>query len=85
MSRSSLHEAHSILRVYSKPDCPLCDELKDELNRRKIGFVERSIMDSEDWFRRYQIRVPVVVSAGGREFDPPFSEGDYGAWSRESG
>ena len=70
--------------VYSKPNCPLCDHLKDELNSRGIAFDERNIVLSEELFARYQSRIPVVVGPDGREFDPPFSDHDYDLWSRGS-
>ena len=70
--------------VYSKPNCPLCDHLKDELNSRGITFDERNIVLSEELYSRYQTRIPVVVGPDGREFDPPFSDQDYEAWSRDS-
>lgn len=61
--------------VYTKPDCPLCDELKDELKFRKIQFEERNIVTRMSWFRLYRHRVPVVVTSDGREHNPPFSPG----------
>ena len=73
------------LTVFSKPDCPLCDQLKDELCRRNIEFVEQTIVDSKERFMRYRYRVPVVVSPDGREFDSPFGESDYRLWTGESG
>lgn len=84
-SKQPTDHSGSPLTVYSKPDCHLCDNLKDELNRRRIGFVEQTIVGSEEWYRMYRHRVPVVVGRDGREFDPPFSESDYRLWMRESG
>lgn len=78
-------QAISSLTVFSKPDCPLCDHLKDELCRRNIKFVEQTIVGSEVWFLKYRYRVPVVVNRDGREFDPPFGESEYRLWSGESG
>ena len=59
--------------IYSKPDCLLCDELKDLLRGRGIPFEERSIVTRLTWFRLYRHRVPVLVMPNGREHGPPFS------------
>ncbi len=85
MQMGPSNQAIPSITVFSKPDCPLCDELKDELCRRHIEFVEQTIISSEEWFLRYQYRVPVVVGQDGREFDPPFSEQDYRLWTGKSG
>lgn len=62
-----------MLTLYSKTDCPLCDELKDELVRLAVPFVERDIATDTTWYRRYRHRIPVLVDAAGREHDPPFT------------
>lgn len=61
-----------MLIVYTRSDCPLCDELKDELARQSVAFVERDITTDAEWYGRYRERIPVVVDGSGREHDPPF-------------
>jgi len=61
-----------MLIVYTRPDCHLCDDLKDELHRLKIPFEERSIVTDPHWYESYRERVPVVVTPDGAELDPPF-------------
>lgn len=69
------------LVVFSKHDCPLCDELKDRLKGRNIPFAEHDIRSRRDWFDRYGQRVPVVLLPHGEEFDPPFSNLQLESWS----
>lgn len=64
-----------VLILYTKPDCPLCDELKDELARLAVEYAERSITMDVHWYRRYRERIPVIVDDQGREHDPPFTTG----------
>ena len=61
--------------LYSKPDCPLCDELKAELAelQSEIAFdlTERNIeADAED-FRHYRYLIPVLDIEGGDLLYPP--------------
>jgi len=62
-----------MLILYTKGDCPLCDELKDELARLSVVYVERDMVTNADWYRRYHERIPVLVDASGKEHDPPFT------------
>jgi glutaredoxin len=68
--------------LYTKPDCPLCDELKHELLRWQgsFGFEldERNI--EQDWAQYQQFRylIPVVDIEGGELLFPP-----HDAWEVE--
>ena len=61
--------------LYSKPDCPLCDELKADLLalQPEIGFSlqERDIETSSDDFARYRYLIPVLDIEGGEVLYPP--------------
>lgn len=70
------------LVVYSRAACPLCDELKERLEARRIRFEERDICRSDVWHERYSVRIP-VVRAGIQEFDPPFSDDLLDTWSAQ--
>ena len=70
------------LVVYTRANCPLCDELKDELRRCALLFAERDIATNADWYARYRERIPVVVDPDGAEFDPPFDSTLLAAWRR---
>lgn len=69
--------------VYGRPDCPLCDQLKETLRARRLAFRERSILGSDVWYERYAESIPVVV-AQGREFWPPFDSALWSAWTQQS-
>ncbi len=61
--------------VYSKPACPLCDELKDMLVafQLELGFelVERNILENDADFAQYRYLIPVLDIEGGALFYPP--------------
>ena len=60
--------------VFTKTDCPLCDELKDRLRHLGVAYMECDITTRSDWYERYKNRVPVLRTAAGREYDPPFDD-----------
>lgn len=61
--------------LYSKPGCPLCDELKADLValQAEVAFdiTERNIEADIEDFRRYQYLIPVLDIEGGALFYPP--------------
>lgn len=61
--------------LYTKPECPLCDECKADLRalQSEFGFVleERSILDDPEFFARFQFLIPVVDIDGGPLLYPP--------------
>ncbi len=58
--------------VYSKPDCCLCEQLKEQLKRlQKVhGFAWReiNILDNPADFKRFQYEIPVVFIDGRKTF-----------------
>jgi phosphoglycolate phosphatase-like HAD superfamily hydrolase len=68
------------LLLYSRHDCPLCDELKDRLRAQRLRFEERDILGSDVWYELHRERIPVVV-AGGREYAAPISDALLEAWT----
>ena len=71
------------VQLYTKPECPLCDEGKsivaEACRRLSIEWSETSIYSSDDLFQRYRYLVPVLC-VNGREvatlrFDPHEVEG----------
>jgi glutaredoxin len=61
--------------LYSKPDCPLCDEVKQELAgwQEALGFAlgVRNIEEDPAEFARFRYLVPVIEIAGGPLLYPP--------------
>jgi glutaredoxin len=58
----------SVLTVYSKPDCHLCEEamlvLRSLQSELAFTLVERDISDDETLHRAYFDRIPVVTLDG---------------------
>ncbi|MCB0074269.1 MAG: glutaredoxin family protein [Caldilineaceae bacterium] len=61
--------------LWSKPDCPLCDELKADLlaMQEEIGFSleERNIQEDAAAWARFQYLIPVLDIADGPLLYPP--------------
>jgi len=56
------------LVLYSKPNCPLCDEAKEVLHQvqKELPFrlIERNIEDDPAWWDAYHLMIPVVELDG---------------------
>jgi glutaredoxin len=61
--------------LYTKPDCPLCDELRADLLalQPEIGFalIEQNIEEDEDDFASFRYLIPVVNIENGPLLTPP--------------
>lgn len=61
------------LILYSKPDCHLCEGLKEKLEQVHSIVFElevRDITTREDWFQAYQYSIPVLCVHKGDEEKP---------------
>jgi glutaredoxin len=61
-----------LVEIYSKADCPLCDEAKDVIVsvRQRVPF-ELKVVDIEadpELFARYRYDIPVVFIDGSKAF-----------------
>jgi glutaredoxin len=60
------------VEIYSKPDCPLCDEAKEVLARvqRRVPFVLREVDITLDpqLYERHRYDIPVVLVNGRKAF-----------------
>jgi glutaredoxin len=60
------------VEIFSKPDCPLCDDAKEVLLavQRRIPFrlVETNIEDDPVLYERYKYDIPVVFIGGKKAF-----------------
>jgi len=65
------------VEVFSKDDCPLCDEAKDLLKsvNAEFGFeVRETTLNPEDpRYRQYQNTFPVLVASNGKSFSGKIS------------
>lgn len=61
--------------LYSKPECSLCDELKQELleiqKELQFELIECDIIEDEEMFARYRYLIPVLDIEGGEVLYPP--------------
>lgn len=68
-----------ILTLYSGPHCPLCDRAKallyPVLQENGWRLHEVNIHEDEVLTAKYGIRIPVIVTPGGREKEWPFTAG----------
>lgn len=63
--------------IYTKPDCPLCDELKEELSALRatnpFTLIEHNIEEDAGQFERYRYLIPVLDIEHGPVLHPPHS------------
>ncbi len=66
--------------MYGKPGCHLCDDARIILNtlgrRYHIHLDEVDIRSDPELFRRYDIRIPVLIVDGAIELEAPITERD---------
>lgn len=73
---------HEVRRVvlYGKPGCHLCEDAHATLSRLArrypLTIEEVDITATPELFRRYDIRIPVIVVDGGKELEAPIREAD---------
>jgi glutaredoxin len=69
---------HHEVMLYGKPGCHLCDDARAMLDRlsERYSFTVQEVDITSDpaLFRRYDIRIPVLVIDGGEEVDAPLRE-----------
>jgi glutaredoxin len=68
---------HEVI-LYGKPGCHLCEDaraLLDRLSTRfRLRIHEVDIRGDQELFRRYDVRIPVIVIDGRIELDAPITE-----------
>ena len=71
------------VEIYTKPDCPLCDEGKELLENAQddLGFelVSHNILIHAGWYAAHRYFVPVVFIDGVRALELRFTEEDLKA------
>ena len=66
--------------LYSRQDCPLCEEWLERLQQWPLNLRVRDIDADAELRRRYQWRVPVLRLQDGRDFDLALEDGAERAW-----
>jgi glutaredoxin len=63
----------TLITLFGKPDCPLCDEARAVLERVRADhpfeLAERDIADDDELHRAYFERIPVIALDGEELFD----------------
>jgi len=67
------------VRLYVKPGCPLCDEVRDWLEDLGVQPEEVNILSDESLYRDFKDIVP-VVAVEGRLLSLPFTRRRLRAW-----
>lgn len=47
--------------LYTRSQCPLCDEAKSLLQLFNVNISERDIETNDDWQLKYGLMIPVIV------------------------
>lgn len=79
--------------LYSRPDCPLCDEMKQDLAdwQQALGFglSVRNVEENTEELARFRYLVPVIEIEGGPLLYPPHEwhemDATLRAYAREGG
>ena len=56
-----------VLNFYTKPDCPLCDKIRQEMEESEVYWQEINIQTDPELFARYRHEIP-VLQKGKREW-----------------
>ena len=68
------------VEIYTKPDCPLCDEgkelVEDAQTERGFELVLHNILTRDDWYAEHRYFVPVVFIDGVRSVHLRFTAED---------
>jgi glutaredoxin-related protein len=62
------------LRLFSRQDCPLCEDVEDQLNGLGVQFEFIDIDESEELLKKYHVRVPVLKNSLNNSLNWPFDE-----------
>ena len=60
------------IRLYGTQGCHLCEEAKEILQRAGVDATYIDIVDDDELFARYGMRIPVIMRTDGTELGWPF-------------
>lgn len=67
--------------LYSRNECPLCQDVEETLVRLAISFKFIDIDLNQDLLKKYHVRVPVLMNAHSEELSWPFDDNDLLAFA----
>jgi glutaredoxin len=62
------------MKLYSRNDCPLCEDVEDSLRILDIDYIFIDIDLNEKLRIKYHVRVPLLVNDKNQELAWPFSQ-----------
>ncbi len=62
------------LKLFSRQDCPLCEDVEDQLQSLGIKYEYIDIDESETLRKKYHVQVPVLMNSLDRTLNWPFAE-----------
>ena len=62
------------MRLYSRENCPLCEDVENTLIRLNINYEFIDIDLDEKLLKKYHVKVPVLVNDNNQELFWPFNE-----------
>lgn len=62
------------MKLYSREDCPLCEDVEENLIRLKVKYTFVDIDQDESIRQAYHVRIPVLVNDLQQELAWPFNE-----------
>ena len=62
------------MKLYSREDCPLCEDVEENLVRLKIKYKFVDIDQDEILRKAYHVRIPVLIKDNNQELAWPFDE-----------
>ncbi len=68
--------------LYSRNDCPLCEDVEDSLLKLNIKYTFVDIDADEKLLKKYHVRIPVLVNALNQELCWPFEEAELKEFAR---
>ena len=62
------------LKLFSRQDCPLCEDVEELLLSLAIEFEYIDIDESDELLKKYHTQVPVLMNSKGDSLNWPFEE-----------
>ena len=64
------------MKLYSREDCPLCEDVEELLAKIKISYTFIDIDLDPELKKIYHVRVPVLLNEANQELAWPFEESE---------
>ena len=68
--------------LYSRNDCPLCEDVEETLLRLNIAYTFIDIDTDEKLVQKYHVRIPLLVNAQKQELGWPFEDSQLKEFAR---